>query len=908
MDPIIVNMPDGSRVNFPAGTPHEEINRALQERFGQAKPYTPGPRMSYGKEAGHVINQFAGGVNEGLLDAALGINPIRAMAQPLEVAGSLVSRAFGGPDVAPVSNFFGSIDRAGRDYVRRNAGAPETDAGYVAGRAGSTVGQSLPLMGAGLVAAPAHMARQALMPSVPPSSTGAAVTDTMMRSIAQHPVATAITDTLSSASSGGAGGVANLMSPTGQANPITRAIFETVGGMLPAVTAPAVAFDVARDVRAARRGQDSTIGNIFNRIRGASNDVAERKAGGFVGEQITANADEVARVGQVAADVPGFQPTKAQQAGSQSILRTQDRIEGGLSGKELDAATGVYDKNVAAIQDKIRTASPVAPENAPEAVASAMERRVADLEARLAASEAAAKAKIETTQGALPTEAPRPGTADKPYDPKAAGDTLRTERNVIKDKLDRDTAAMKAAVDPEGKLNVPAEELRAAVQADLEMRGNALTGAPDEPALLKKLLGPKGDTPEMATFTDLQDYRSDVQRRIREMSAAAQPDYAKIEQLKGVVSRIDESVKAGAAKAGDPEIVKRYDQFREFYKDEVVPRVGQDVGRDIGRRTPQGDLKVKSEDIPKKFFSPGGQTEAIQFQKLYGHNAPAVETMTDHALASLRDSMPDGITQAGIDAWKRKHASVLKEIPEVRAAVDKINVADAEKRLATVDTRRQMVSDSDLAKRVGDPAKAVKDAMGDPKLMRTLRRTVGADKDGQAALKRMVWEHAAGDGKDLPSALGKIDKILGDATNRKVLEIAGFSRDDLKNLKTIRDAIEIQGRVERPVGRGQDPKETGIVGKIKDAVGIQPSTAVGAYTGVARGRSSELVEGANMLTRFLKNASEKQQDAFLKRMIWDGRLASDVAETIKTGAMKPDAFRRLNSYLATIPGEDKEKK
>lgn len=898
----------GKSVVSPAERPPEPVPvPPPAETPAPVTPYMPGPRRSNGEAALHNANQYFGGVNEGLLDFAHNIHPLRNMAVPVETVLSTISSAFGGPSVSPVTDAFESFHGAAKKYVAGNTGDPESGTGYVMRKSGHMTGATLPMTAGMLVAGPAHVARQSLQSAVPPTSTVSAIVDTLLRSVAANPGKTILGDVIGATAGGAAGGAADLQSPTGQASPGVRALVEAAGGMAPLATPMATFSRAGRDVGAAVRGEDSTIGRLFGRGREAVRDVAERKAGSFVADQMTANAPEVARVQSVTADVPGFQPTKPQQANTDSMLRTQSRIEGGLSGKELDTASGIYDQNVGAIQDKIRTAAPGV--DSPEAVASAMERRVADLEARLAASEAAAKAKLEATQGALPTESPRPGTDDKLYDPKAAGSVLRSERGVIKDKLNRDTAALKAAVDPEGRLSVPAEDLRVAVQADLDGRGNALTGAPDEPALLKKLLGPKGDTPETATFGDIQDYRSDVQRRIREMGAAAQPDYTKIEQLRGVVSRIDESVKAGAAKAGDPEIAKRYDQFREFYKDEVAPRTQQGVSGQMDRRTPRGDLKVNDEDLPKKFFAPNSLTEAEQFQKLYGHNAPAVEAMKDHALASLRDSAPGGkLTQAHIDKWKAQHARVLDRVPEVRDAVGKVTVADAEKALATVDARRQMVQDSDLAKRVGgDPAKTVKDAIDDPKLMRSLRRTVGSDSDAQAALKRMVWKHVAGDGKELPP-LEAISKVLDSPANRASLEIAGITRDDLKNLKTIRDAIEIQGRVERPVGRGADSKSEGAAAKFKDVTGSDPNVLANRAVTIARGRSSASYEIGGGVLAFMKNLSEKQSDALMKRMLWDGRLAADVAQGIQSGKMKPDTFRRLNSYLLTIPGENKEKK
>jgi hypothetical protein len=908
----VAGMPPGWQPGDP--TPNAQPAPAAPPR-----PYTPPERApTYGRSVVDAITQFGAGFNKS-------IAPLVEATSYLSPAGAMHGAVAQGADAPSLGDMF-------RDLTYGKAGEPLSDAGYIANKAGHTVGQVLPMTAGGIGMAATVPARLISQPSMASTTIGR-IGDTILRSAAQRPLATTAYDVASGIGSGAAGGAYDV---GGGTDKTTRALFELAGGTTPAIYGT-VGPLAAATMPLTRSGRETIregvagardLGSKIGKVVGIP--TAEDRAQAAIKAELQKPgvADEAARVAQLGDVIEGFQPTLAQRTGTQSMLRTQKDVEGRMSGDVLDQAAGIYDQNVGAITKRI-AAGPAGEgmTGSPERVASAVTDKYTGLDKRLAAKATQAAGQRDVIQEALPTTAAdRPGPT---YDAARAGERLTASR----DKLQKDmlgdaknpapgtVRARYDAVDPDGTFSVPVDDVRSALQRDIDSMTNAFSGAPDTASRVQRFLRTGSEdegsqvldasgramqaAPKMATFNDFQKYRSALLGDIRDLEASAvrnEGTTEKLRVLRAAVGNVDNALTQWSTKF-DPDMRKRYDDANAYYRDEYVPRFKQGVSGQMDNVDKTGGSKISREDIPKKFF--GGESEAAQFQRVYGKDKDAVQTMTDHALASLRDGVGDRpMTQAAIDRWKAKHSRVLERIPDVRKAIDAIDLKNVEQTMATAQGRREVLAKSDLVKRLGDPDKTIDEALNNPRAMRLLRRSVRGDRDAEGALADATWRRVAGTGDNLPS-YDQVSKILDDPKKVESLRLA-LSPKAMSDLKAIRDAIEVQGRVTRPGGSAED-MDTSLFAKLKEATGVQASTAVAAYTGIARGRSSPVVEAANLATRFLSSRSSKEADALRQRILWDGRLRDDMAELTQTGRMKPEGFKRLHSYLLTV-GQDDEKK
>ena len=121
-------------------------------------------------------------------------------------------------------------------------------------------------------------------------------------------------------------------------------------------------------------------------------------------------------------------------------------------------------------------------------------------------------------------------------------------------------------------------------------------------------------------------------------------------------------------------------EYRNYYRDEYVPRFQEGASRDVGRYDRFGYDKnlVKSEDVPGEFFKPNNISEARQFNRLYGNDPQVRQQMTDYALDDLRRAAVDPntnmIREGAVNRWLMKNERILNEMPWVREAVAGRNV------------------------------------------------------------------------------------------------------------------------------------------------------------------------------------------------------------------------------------------
>lgn len=146
----VVNLPDGSRINFPDGTPPAEMNAAIEQHLGATKA-APSPERSDVDQGIHRASQFSRGFNQSVIDTAAALpdlvgSGLRAIGLPssapgyykktLEDLGNKVGMSVGDQAPAPEDT---------TDKVLRGAGAG----------VGNAAGMAVPAAGIARLAAPA---------------------------------------------------------------------------------------------------------------------------------------------------------------------------------------------------------------------------------------------------------------------------------------------------------------------------------------------------------------------------------------------------------------------------------------------------------------------------------------------------------------------------------------------------------------------------------------------------------------------------------------------------------------------------------------------------------------------------------------------------------------------------------
>ena len=875
-------------------------------------PFTPRD-MSLGEGVVHAGGQFMRGMNQQLGDWATGLSKFGTVISPAYPIGK-VSEYFGGPNAHDVIDM---AHDAYNKFLDVNA-PPETKGAYVARGAGEMVGNTLPMSLAlitGGTMMPPAVAQAPVAIGNPIRMAG----ETVLKSVANAPISAAMVDAVSAAGAGAGGNIADIESGKPRADPLPRSAAE-IGG----ATVPLAWYMFSPTALAARAGKEAVdyvrgkpgpaVEGVTSKVAGMR-DTAKAKALDSVSAGVSERLQEpqiagnVESAAAVADQIPGFKPTLAQRSGVPSLVRAQEGIESRATGDELNRVADIRGQNQAAIDKFIKESAPAGPQvgNPEDVFGNAMEKRLAAIEQRLGIQGEKPASEIAMAEATMPTTAPK-GPADRTFDPQRAGDTIRTEAATERGKMGAQVSSQRAAVDPAGQVQINPDAIRGGTDAA------ALRSAfgPDatDPLVARMLregqqspvLGPEGQpmpqASEPTTLADTMDFASKLNAVQRRLFGNPQRTPQQDEQLASVKRALDATnaeIDRAVAATGDKDMAQRLADYRQFYREEFVPRFQQGAMADARAKAPSGEFKVNSEDLPKKFFNPYSLTEAEQFQKVFGQNPRAQEVMTDHALASLRDSLGGKpLTQAVIDAWKAKHARVLDRMPEVRAAVDKIDVSEAEKRLATLDSRRRAVAESEMGQILSrDVATAIPRAVQDPKVMRQMAATARrAGPDAEAAFKKLVWDHALG--KDGVPDVKRLDAILGE--NERSLNIA-LGPKHVADLRTITEAARIQGRTKPPVG-STDTEALSPPDKFKEMTGSGFNQLMNRFVTVMRGRSSATYESGAAAGQFIKNLSEKQHEQLLKEVLYDGRLANDFATFIRTGQRPPK--ERSRAYLLAI--------
>jgi hypothetical protein len=240
------------------------------------------------------------------------------------------------------------------------------------------------------------------------------------------------------------------------------------------------------------------------------------------------------------------------------------------------------------------------------------------------------------------------------------------------------------AIAPDAKVDIGGVVKRA---EDILGQPLAEINVPDQPDIVKKLLKLKGkpteefvplgerggytqpgaNAPSVATFEELDALRKAINKDIASADVAnASPAQAtKLRELRQLHEAIDDAV--GSSTTLPEEAKTAYAKAVNLYRTEYAPRFKEGVNAQVTAKGAWNEDKIRAEDVIKKYFTPGGATEAKQFVNLFGGNADA----TKIARSGIEDLYRQKVTDAATGAVdSSKHAAFMKEYARPLAILD----------------------------------------------------------------------------------------------------------------------------------------------------------------------------------------------------------------------------------------------
>lgn len=636
----------------------------------------------------------------------------------------------------------------------------------------------------------------------------------------------------------------------------------------------------------------------------------------------SANVAEAARIKE---QVPGFQPGIAKETGDPALLNLQRDIESRATGPELRAAQGRSAQNEGAIRTFADEAVPAAGANPEDAAARAGQRRVDTVSGRL-------EQQAEGLRRQVAERSNIPAT-----DRTAAGEQLRAERNTLEqqsgnrvNELRRNIAepntvvevhparpaTVRESVGPTGATRNPQAILQRvetlsniaagrrvapAVQQTMENLGYVKNGelTPSGRSHLTELqaLIIPGEPAVTMTVNQILTRRAALNQEGRDLSHATNRSVADIRRMRQInderqhLDGIIEDIN-----------LPGMTEYREYYRDEHVPRFREGASKDVGRfdQNAIGKNYVSSEDVPREFFQPNNISEARQFNRTYGESPGARQTMTDYALDSLRtdttvmDPVTHQLRPGGIERWLTKNQRILDEMPWIRDAVNARNPDALYARLRQVEQRQRTVQGSTLAKTLGkEPGEAVDAALKDWRVARTMKNSVRSDAGGDAALTRAVWERLPD-----PMNAAAVEKFVAD--NKRSLDIL-LTPKHMADIDTIVKAARMETQIPAPKGTVESPSS--VADKVGKFAGISIPSFLSRFRAQAQGRTGGVYTAADIGLQMFSKFSTREVEAAWKEALYNPKVAQDLASVVSGKGTKP-IISRLHNYLLTVGARD----
>lgn len=691
------------------------------------------------------------------------------------------------------------------------------------------------------------------------------------------PVKAAGGELAATAAAGAGGGIAEEIAP---GSTTAEMAGEIAGGAAPgavAITPAAIAARLGR--RAA-----SYVSPAAQAKRGA--EAVKQALGREMTDEATANLTEAERLRKA---MPGFDPTLAEATGSPALLATQRSLEHRATGTDLDR---IVQRRQSAEEAVSRFAAGQAPEGSPtpDFIIDTANRRVEGLRGAVEAR----TAETGEMRAALAENIPRPSRQE-------TGQTIRDQLNAERSATQ---TRMSELADELGIDGTDVSEEFQAAAADLvdEFKPRSRfedTGTqPDVIRELAREVGGEGEAP-VTTFADLKALRERVSDDLIDAIGSANPNRKAIRQLTMLKGRVDD-VFEGLTRSADPDLARRYQQFRRAYFDEYINRFETAPVFRVRQRDNRGFYRTPDERVAEAFFSPGATSAADNFNAVFRDNPEARAALEGVALDSLADhAVRDGTLNASrMQDWLRKHDSVLEKFPELRQRVAGIAEADRAliERQAQLAQRTKTIEDQILVRELKSWARSSKAsgdvinaALKEPRLMDQLVTALGkGPPDALNGLKRHIWDRATE---------GTAEDILKFANaNRRALQRL-LGPEHLRAIQDIAAARFMLQRTPEPRGAAF---EIVPLREVEQQIGQGLPQLASRVFAFKSGRMQKGYLAVDTLMRGLRGRAKTTADDLFRQALYDPKTAKAMLETIDSGHLSQETAKRLNARIFAL--------
>jgi len=821
----------------------------------------PEPNATLGRYA----EGFLGGANRGI--AGLLGAPVDLVNAGLGMAGYGSEYPIGGSQ--SISDAMdATLGRLKTDQTMFTRG-PDTTTGRILHRTGRELGATV-IPGAGLIGA----GMRTVAPAVKQAPT---LARTFLEPIGRSPGRAVAGEAVSAAGAGLAAGVAQEAAPGNVAFEMGA---QLVGGLTPAYVANSL------PAQAAKLGHKA-----LKRVSPEAQQRAARETvRGHVEDQLSSTRarEELERSGQVMQEVPGFQPSLAERAGSPGLVKVQEDIESKLSGMDLDAAVARGVANEDAIRGYARQQAPTASAG-PSFVVDTARRRVDDLRGRI-------DDEAERITDARYSLAGRLPQVD------VAGEGARL-RSVLQDKLG-DEQATWTMVASESGLNDPnfivpfagfktslVEAFNSASTFSTKS-GKRVTA---DPSVLRVVM----DADDAQSFPGLMELRADISAAIRQTERMPSVDDAQRRGLRGMKAAFDGALESAVQATGDPDIVRRYGDFRRGYREQFVEPFKQRASHDVLHRDSTGAYVLPDESVVKAYFQPGGVSAARQFKTVFGNDLPANAALEAVALDSLRNAAVRNGTldPRAFAIWRRQHEGVLAEFPYIAAKVGDFASTDRalRQRQQTLTHRARSVEDALLGRELKaiaadtrNPEEMIARAIQSPRKMGQIAGRLRNSPEAKAALQRAVWDQTV----DLPP--GDLATFIN--THQGALRVAGITPEHMQALRMIDAARSIMTRVPLPKGSAAVPSSPEVFARM---FGVRPDMLANRLHHFQSGRTEKTWLITNLLSNIMSRKAVQNMDDAYRVVLYDPKAAEALSKAIVAGGEGPYA-KQLGARLFAL--------
>lgn len=788
-----------------------------------------------------------------------------------------------------------NIDPEGQPTMFGNAASKidaRTPAESASRKAGNLTAEAVPMIAGANAAAmqkglqtTADITKFANNPSV--MSALKATADDAIRFIQNNPGKAGMGEGVLAVASGIGGGIASEESG---GNPIAESLGMVAGGSLPSAAKFSTVGLAVRGGRLLRNNLSPTA------LQEHAEGVINKQLRGELTIEAKSNISKAADVkNKFAERGETFNPTLAEQTGSQGLIRSQLDIEDNLSGSELDQFVARKRGDQIAIENFTGKAAPES-EPIPEYIIDTVSESVS--------KDASA---LKGQKSAVADDAKKLGGGIKQSDRFAEGSKIRDRLFALRSekRTELDSVAESLGINGQDVTEDYSTWAKSVVQ-ELAPESKLFSDIEQTPSVIPQLKsvlqkanpkpGKDGKTPkaQKVTFKDVKALRERVSDDLIDAMTGQSPSRKKVRSLTVLKKRIDDLITEIPESMVDQEMKTAYQDFRTRYFDEYINRFERGAAFDVKRKDGRGFFMTDEEKIGDAFFEKGGISAARQFKATFGDDPEAVGAMRNIVFDRFREEVVrDGVVDPGLyKNWMREHDSVLREFPELKTEFKDVGsaVSGLLNRQAQIKARETFLDTRSLTKMIRSydtggtsPEAILNSVLNNEKKYADFIGRVKEDKSAYMGFKRWLWDKAI-DEKNTEKFILQNESVLNDV----------LGKEHMEDIKTILVAKEIFERTPMPRGR---EVEQNIFKDLQEKTGIGVPQLISRYMAISRGRSSKFVEGGGSLANFWGARSTKQQKALMREALYDPEFAALLTDAATVTKMPKDRKQKLNAWL-----------